>query len=165
MSCDANPFLRILSQGALRGDDRDALAKTLVGALKSAFPQASWAGIYWLQGRELVLGPYVGPATEHERIPAGQGVCGTAIAEDEDQLVEDVRKRSNYLACSASVRSEIVVLIRSAGRVIGQLDLDSEQVGGFSSDDHCVLKAVADSFGGLLAGVAFRGPTPSPSPA
>lgn len=140
-----------MSEGALRGDDRDALGKTLVTALKNAFPQASWAGIYWLQGRELVLGPSVGPATEHERIPVGQGVCGTAIVEDEDQLVEDVRKRSNYLACSASVRSEIVVLIRSAGRVIGQLDLDSEQVGGFSSNDHCVLRAVAGSFGGLLA--------------
>jgi len=151
MSCDATPFLRILSEGALRGDDRDALGTRLVSALKNAFPQASWVGIYWLQGRELVLGPYVGPATEHKRIPVGQGVCGTAIAEDEDQRVDDVRKRPNYLACSASVRSEIVVLIRSAGRVIGQFDLDSEQVGGFSDDDHCVLRAVAASLGGLLA--------------
>mgnify|MGYP003456864100 CR=1 FL=1 len=80
-------------------------------------------------------------------------VCGTAVAEDADQLVEDVRQRPNYLACSAKVRSEIVVLIRSAGRVVGQIDMDSERVAGFSADDACVLKAVADSFGGLLAGL------------
>lgn len=153
MSCDANPLLRILSAEALKGADRDGLAASVVRALKEAFPQASWVGIYWLQGQELVLGPYLGPTTEHTRIPVGQGVCGTAIAESEDQRVDDVRKRSNYLACSAHVRSEIVVLIRSAGQIIGQLDLDSEQVGGFTADDHCVLKAVADSFGGLWAGL------------
>jgi GAF domain-containing protein len=153
VSCDANPVLKILLAEALKGADREGLATSVVQALKQGFPQASWVGIYWLQGQELVLGPYLGPTTEHTRIPVGQGVCGTAVAEDEDQRVEDVRTRSNYLACSARVRSEIVVLIRSAGRVIGQLDLDSEQVGGFTADDHCVLKAVADSFGGLWAGL------------
>ena len=158
MGCDANPFLKILSAEALKGADRDSLAASVVGALKEAFPQASWVGIYWLRGQELVLGPYLGPTTEHTRIPVGQGVCGTAIALDEDQLVEDVRTRSNYLACSARVRSEIVVLIRSAGRVIGQLDLDSERVAGFTPDDHCVLKAVADSFGGLWAGLPATKP-------
>ena len=56
------------------------------------------------------------------------------------------------------MRSEIVVLIRSRGQVVGQLDLDSAQVGGFSGDDHCVLKAVADSFGGLLAALPASAP-------
>jgi L-methionine (R)-S-oxide reductase len=151
MSCEAGSLLKILGEVALQGGDRDALGQALVAGLKDAFPQASWVGIYWLQGQELVLGPYLGPPTEHDRIPIGVGVCGTAVAEDEDQVVDDVRKRANYLACSSTVRSEIVVLIRAGGRVVGQLDLDSEKVGGFSGDDHCVLKAVADSFGGLLA--------------
>lgn len=158
MGCDATPLLNALQQEALRSGDRDALARALVAALKESFPQASWAGIYWLQGRELVLGPYLGPPTEHQRIPVGVGVCGTAVSEDKDQLVTDVRERANYLACSSSVRSEIVVLIRARGQVVGQLDLDSERVGGFSGDDACVLKAVADAFGGLLAALPASHP-------
>jgi GAF domain-containing protein len=150
--------LKALGSEALRGGDRDALAKALVAALKEAYPQATWAGIYWLQGQELLLGPYLGPPTEHTRIPVGTGVCGTAIAEDADQVVADVRERANYLSCSPTVRSEIVTLIRSRGQVVGQIDMDSEQVGGFSGDDACVLKAVADSFGGLLASIPGSAP-------
>ena len=149
MRCDAGPLLRTLQKVALEGGDRDAMGRTLVKELRSTFPQASWVGIYWLEGQELVLGPYLGPPTEHTRIPVGVGVCGTAVAEDEDQIVDDVRQRPNYLACSAKVRSEIVVLIRGSRGVVGQLDLDSEEVAAFSEDDHCVLQAIANSFGGL----------------
>jgi L-methionine (R)-S-oxide reductase len=149
--CDATAILQHLSGAALSSGDRDSLAKALVDVLRQTYPQASWVGVYWLEGNELVLGPYVGPPTEHTRIPVGKGVCGTAIAEGADQLVPDVRERANYLACSAKVRSEVVVLIRARGQVVGQIDMDSEKVDGFSGDDACVLKAVADSFGGLLA--------------
>lgn len=158
MPCDATPLLRALSDEALRAGSRDSLAQALVKALKEAYPQASWVGIYWLHGQDLHLGPYLGPATEHTRIPVGTGVCGTAIAEDADQVVPDVRERANYLSCSAAVRSEIVVLIRSKGQVVGQIDMDSEQVGGFTGDDACVLRAVAGSFGGLLASLPASQP-------
>ena len=151
MPCDATAILKHLSGAALASGDRDSLAKALVEVLRQTYPQASWVGIYWLQGNELHLGPYVGPPTEHTKIAVGTGVCGTAVAEDADQVVDDVRERPNYLACSPNVRSEIVVLIRSRGQVVGQIDMDSEMIGGFSGDDACVLKAVADSFGGLLA--------------
>jgi L-methionine (R)-S-oxide reductase len=150
MPCDAGSLLKKLGAIARTGGDRDAMGRALVQDIKQAFPQASWAGIYWLEGQELVLGPYVGPATDHTRIPVGVGVCGTAVAQGEDQVVPDVRARANYLACSATVRSEIVVLVRAGGRIVGQLDLDSEKVDAFSADDHCVLKAIANSFGGLL---------------
>jgi GAF domain-containing protein len=114
-------------------------------------PQATWVGIYWLEGDELVLGPFEGPPTEHARIPVGRGVCGTAIAEDKDQVVTDVRQVENYLACSATTRSELVVLIRCMGKVVGQVDMDADTVGAFSAVDHCVVRAVADSFGGILS--------------
>jgi GAF domain-containing protein len=149
--CDATAILKSLSGAALLSRDRETLARALVDALRTTYPQASWVGIYWLQGSELHLGPYVGPPTEHTKIAVGTGVCGTAVAEDADQIVHDVRERPNYLACSPKVRSEVVVLIRARGQVVGQIDMDSEKVGGFSGDDACVLKAVADSFGGLLA--------------
>lgn len=158
MPCDATLLLQALTDEALRAGDRESLAKALVEALRRTYPQASWVGIYWLQGQELHLGPYVGPPTEHTRIPVGVGVCGTAIAEDQDQVVADVRERSNYLSCSPTVRSEIVTLIRSRGQVVGQIDMDSDKVGGFSGDDACVLKAVADSFGGLLAALPTSQP-------
>lgn len=150
MACDASEILKQLAARAQESRDPDQLGAALVSILRAQFPQASWVGIYWLRGRELQLGPFEGPATEHTRIAVGQGVCGTAVAEDRDQVIPDVRQLDNYLACSAAVRSEIVVLIRSRGRVIGQLDADSEQVDAFGPDDHCVLKAVADSFGGLV---------------
>lgn len=123
-----------------------------------AMPRASWVGIYWLEDDELALGPYVGAATDHTRIRVGQGVCGTAVLEDEDQAVEDVREIENYLACSATVRSEAVVLIRTMGEVVGVLDLDSAQVGAFGHVEVCILRAVADSFGGLLAAARQAAP-------
>ena len=151
MPCDASRILRALSDEAARTAERDDLGRAAVRALRDAFPQATWVGIYWLEGGELVLGPFEGPETEHTRIPVGSGVCGTAVAEDEDQLVDDVRTRDDYLACAPAVRSEMVALIRSQGAVVGQFDLDADTVGAFSGDDFCVLRAAADGFGGLLA--------------
>ena len=156
MACDASSILNAMQAHAAGTNDAsvidpEELGRVVVDAVKSAMPQASWVGIYWLRRGELVLGPYEGPATEHDRIPIGTGVCGTAVQEDKDQLIPDVREIDNYLACSADVRSELVVLIRSHGQIIGQIDLDANEVEAFSNDDFCVLRTVADGFGGLLA--------------
>jgi L-methionine (R)-S-oxide reductase len=148
---DAAPALAALAECASSPHDRDALARVAVREIGKALPQATWRGVYWLEGDHLVLGPYEGPATEHVRIPVGTGVCGTAVAEGRDQVVVDVRERENYLACSATVRSEIVVLVRSGRRVLGQLDLDSDRVGAFGEDDHRYLRMVAHALGALLA--------------
>ncbi|MDJ0974586.1 MAG: GAF domain-containing protein [Planctomycetota bacterium] len=150
MSCDASSVLSTLQAKAMETQEPDVLGTTLVEALTEELPQASWIGIYWLRGQELVLGPFRGPETEHTRIPVGTGVCGTAIATGEDQLVDDVREVENYLACAADVRSEMVVLIQSRGMVVGQIDLDANAVGAFDDDDLCVVRAIADGFGGLI---------------
>ncbi len=104
-----------------------------------------WVGIYWLEGDTLVLGPYVGPPTEHGRIPVGRGVCGTAVAENANQIVYDVRERANYLACNLETRSEIVVLIRDprTGAIVGQIDVDGTEVGAFDESDEAFLEAIA----------------------
>ena len=88
----------------------------LMQRLHDRLPHFHWVGVYWLKGNELVLGPYVGPPTEHVRIPVGRGVCGTAVAENMNQIIEDVRELDNYLACNLETRSEIVVLIRHPTR-------------------------------------------------
>jgi GAF domain-containing protein len=103
-----------------------------------------WCGIYRLEGDTLVLDEFVGAATDHSSIPVGRGVCGTAVAEGRNQIVEDVRERSNYLACSIQTRSEIVVLIRREGVVLGQIDVDGHRVGAFDSTDEQMLERVAD---------------------
>lgn len=111
--------------------------------IQAHLPKYEWVGVYVLRGETLELGPYVGAATEHTHIDVGQGVCGTAVAEGRNQVIEDVREVANYLACSASVRSEIVVLIRHEGRIVGQVDADCDAVGAFGAQDEVYLEQVA----------------------
>ncbi len=151
---DASKVLAELSACVQCQESVEALATRAVKAIHESLPQAGWTGIYWLEGDVLQLGPYIGPPTDHVRIPVGTGVCGTAVAEDKDQVVADVRTRENYLACTAATRSEIVVLIRSGGKVLGQIDIDSDQVNAFSPSDHGFLRMVAGALGSLLPLVA-----------
>ena len=108
-----------------------------------------WVGVYVLRGDTLVLGPYAGPTTDHTRIPVGRGVCGTAVAEGRNQIIDDVRQITNYLACNLETRSEIVVLINdpSDGDIIGQIDVDGSQVAAFGKAEEAFLMQV----GALIA--------------
>ena len=103
-----------------------------------------------LQGSELVLEAFTGRATEHVRIPVGMGVCGTAIATGQDQLVPDVTAIGNYLACNADTRSELVVLIRRGATILGQIDIDSDVPAGFTAAHHAAVKQVTDALAVLL---------------
>jgi GAF domain-containing protein len=104
----------------------------------------SWVGIYLVDGDDLVLGPWRGPqATEHVRIPVGQGVCGAAAARGETEIVDDVNADPRYLACFPSTRSEIVVPIVHNGRVVGEIDIDSDQPAAFGAEDRELLERVA----------------------
>ena len=148
---DAAPILSALGERAQTTRDREELGRVAVESISKALAKANWVGIYWLEGDTLVLGPYIGAPTEHVRIPVGSGVCGTAVSEDADQVVDDVTKRANYLACSAGTRSEIVVLIRACGKVVGQFDLDSDEPGAFTGDDHCFLAMAAAALASLIS--------------
>ncbi len=133
--------------GALKAV-RDRLSRggveAVVAYLAEAFPHYSWVGIYWVEGGDLVLGPWAGPrATEHTRIPIGTGICGAAAATGRTEVVDDVSQDPRYLACFPSTRSEIVVPIRRAGRVIGEIDIDSDRPAAFGPDDRRFLEAVA----------------------
>jgi len=105
----------------------------------------SWVGIYLTEGDELVLGPWRGPqATEHVRIPIGEGICGAAAASGETEVVDDVDSDPRYLSCFVSTRSEIVVPISLEGRVIGEIDIDSDEPAAFREDDRVFLERVAE---------------------
>ena len=88
----------------------------------------NWTGFYLADPNEermLELGPYVGEATDHTRIPYGTGICGQAAETLETFVVQDVSQATNYLACSMDVKSEIVVPIMKGNEFIGELDIDS----------------------------------------
>jgi putative methionine-R-sulfoxide reductase with GAF domain len=78
-----------------------------------------------------------------EKQSIGEGVCGAAVADERNQIVEDVREVENYLACSIHTRSELVVLIRDAGRIVGEFDIDSDTVGAFIQEDEALLDEMA----------------------
>ncbi len=112
----------------------------VVQRLRSRMPRWDWVGIYFLVEDTLVLGPYAGEPTEHVSIPVGVGVCGTAVAQDANITIDDVRSAQNYLACSLATRSELVVLIRDRGEVVGQFDIDSDHAQAFRRQDEMLLE-------------------------
>ncbi|MBI3287547.1 MAG: GAF domain-containing protein [Chloroflexi bacterium] len=119
-------------------------AATVIDYLHDHFDHHSWVGIYWVRGQDLVLGPWKGPqATEHTRIPIGTGVCGAAAASGMTEVVDDVSKDARYLACFPSTKSEIVVPIIADGRVLGEIDIDSDRLAAFTPEDREFLEGVA----------------------
>ena len=80
----------------------------------------------------------------------GEGVCGAAVADERNQIVEDVREVENYLACSIHTCSELVVLIRDAGRIVDEFDIDSDTVGALIQEDEALLDAMAALISGRV---------------
>lgn len=105
-------------------------------------PQLNWAGFYRMVDGELVLGPFQGKAA-CIRIPLGQGVCGTAAASGETQLVPDVHAFPGHIACDAASASELVVPVKRGGQVIAVIDLDSPVLNRFDADDAAGIEALA----------------------
>ena len=103
-----------------------------------------WVGFYFRNGEkeELVLGPYAGEATDHTLIPFGKGICGQVAVSNKNFVVPDVTAQDNYIACSMTVKSEIVVPLFVDGNNIGQIDIDSEILDAFTELDERFLEFV-----------------------
>ncbi|TMP76513.1 GAF domain-containing protein [Pseudoalteromonas sp. S1608] len=110
--------------------------------LFTSLEDVNWAGFYFMDSpSELVLGPFQGnPACI--RIPVGKGVCGTAAATEQTQLISDVHAFEGHIACDAASNSEIVVPIMKNGSVFAVLDIDSPSIGRFDTDDQAGLEAL-----------------------
>lgn len=134
----------------------DEVLDGVVRLVHEAHPGWDWSGIYLMVNGALVIGPFAGAdeAPEHSRIEVGDGVCGTAVAENTNQLVRDVRELDNYLACSLHTRSELVVLIRHNGDIVGQFDIDSDTVSAFTKEDEQLLEEVAELIASRVASLA-----------
>jgi len=126
----------------------ESVAEATVARLRAEQPPFDWVGVYWVRGDELVLGPFVGPPTEHTRIPIGQGVCGSVAATGATEVVPDVRVRPGHIACSIHTRSEAVAPIVRDGRVVGVLDVDSDTPDAFGEDE---VRLIEEAAGALAA--------------
>ena len=138
-------------RGAFARDaGREELLRTAAEKIQAAGPPYTSVYLYMLHGEELVLEAFAGRETDHTRIPVGKGVCGTAVATGQDQNVPDVRAVENYLACNTWTRSELVVLIRRGERILGQIDVDSDEPDPFRPEEEAEVRRVADALGVLL---------------
>lgn len=133
--------------------NRDALLSAVCSTLADRVTTYDWVGFYLVdptRERELILGPFVGAPTEHTRIKFGQGICGQAAEREHTFVIQDVSAETNYLSCSAHVKSEIVVPILRDGLVIGELDIDSHTLAPFTPADRAVLEKIAALVAPLL---------------
>ena len=112
----------------------------IAAALKEQF-NWFWVGFYWVIEDELVLGPFQGPVA-CTRIKKGRGVCGTAWEKACTILVDDVEKFPGHIACSSLSKSEIVVPVFKAGKVLGVLDVDSSELSQFDATDQVYLEKI-----------------------
>ena len=135
-----------------KGVDGETANRALYAYRRSMTAGAPYTSVYMymLHGDDLVLEAYAGRETEHTRIAVGHGVCGTAVATGEDQIVGDVQAVGNYIACNLWTKSELVVLIRRGELILGQIDVDSDQPDPFTDDEVAAVRAVADGLAILL---------------
>ena len=124
----------------------DALLRKAVRSIDEADDRFNWVGVYLLKEaeQELWLHNYMGPGTDHAKIPVGTGVCGRAVAERTNLNIADVSVEENFLMCSPDTQSELVVLIRAGEDIFGQIDIDSDDQAAFTEEDEMALISIAD---------------------
>jgi len=131
----------ILSQDSATRDEK---LLQICQLLESNIDYYTWVGFYFAnhETQTLHLGPYVGAPTDHTIIPFGKGICGQVAVSNENFVVPDVQAQDNYIACSFTVKSEIVVPLFVNGENIGQIDIDSNVLDPFTAEDERFLEFV-----------------------
>lgn len=134
---------KILNRDVTRDEKLFAICELLADEI----PTFNWVGFYMAdpEGKnELVLGPFVGEATDHTRIPFGKGICGQVALSNETYVSQDVHSEENYLACSMDVKSEIVVPVMKDNTFVAQLDIDSHTKNSITSAQRELLEEICD---------------------
>jgi L-methionine (R)-S-oxide reductase len=121
--------------------------------LEAQIDYYNWVGFYFINGdkQELKLGPYVGEPTDHTIIPFGKGICGQVAVSNQNFVVRDVAAQDNYIACSITVKAEIVIPIFVNGKNIGQIDIDSNTPDPFTEADERFLEYVCNEVALILS--------------
>ena len=123
---------------------RDEKLQNICQFLSDSISYYNWVGFYFAnhETQTLHLGPYVGAETDHTVIPFGKGICGQVAVSNNNFVVPDVAAQDNYIACSFTVKSEIVVPLFVNGENIGQIDIDSHVIDPFTEEDERFLEFV-----------------------
>jgi len=147
------PYQLLLKQvqALLEGEnDLVANAANLSSLLYHNLDNVNWVGFYFLKAEELVLGPFSGqPACT--RIAVGQGVCGTAYAQQATQVVDDVHAFDGHIACDVASESEIVVPFNTT-EVQGVFDIDSPVKARFGNQEKAFFETVVMRFSESISG-------------
>ena len=141
---EVEQHLRAILEGE---PDPVAAMATVACELHHAFDYFHWTGFYRRRGEQLVVGPYQG-GHGCLRIDLSRGICGAAARTGRTQLVKDVSKRPEHIACSSSTRSELVVPVRAPdGAVVAVLDIDSDEPAAFGPEDAEAIERLCDWLG------------------
>ena len=137
---------------AKENTSRDEKLLAICQLLADAVEYYNWVGYYFAnhEAKTLHLGPYVGAETDHTIIPFGKGICGQVAVSNSNFVVPDVAAQDNYIACSFTVKSEIVVPLFVNGINIGQIDIDSHVLDPFTEADERFLEFVKQEVGRLF---------------
>ncbi len=131
----------ILAQEQLSVEHR---LEEICNVLRDNISYYNWVGFYFKNGdkNELKLSSYAGEPTDHTIIPFGKGICGQVAESNNNFVVPDVNAQDNYIACSITVKAEIVVPLFVNGENIGQIDIDSNTIDPFTDKDERFLEFV-----------------------
>jgi len=145
-----NYILEQFTRLSAESEDLTAILANTSALIKMELPLINWAGFYLMKNGGLALGPFQGkPAVVH--IPLGKGVCGTAAQSLIPQVIADVKRCENHIACDIASASEIVVPIFMNGNLFGVIDIDSPVPARFNGEDLEGLTALADRIGQITA--------------
>ena len=120
--------------------------------MSSSVDHYNWVGFYIVDdsGTNLILGPYVGAATDHVKIAFGKGICGQVAVSEMSRIIQDVSLEDNYLSCSSNVQSEVVFPVMKDGKFIAELDIDSHATSPFTARDTELLEAICEKLASLF---------------
>ncbi|MBA4744832.1 MAG: GAF domain-containing protein [Muricauda sp.] len=130
----------------------DARLGEICELLRNNVDYYDWVGFYFKNGdkAELKLGPYAGTPTDHTIIPFGKGICGQVAVSNQNFVVPDVAAQDNYIACSITVKAEIVVPLFVNGENVGQIDIDSNTPDPFTEEDERFLEFINQNVAEIL---------------
>lgn len=146
----ADSIVKALHGAFCHDTSRQDLLQMAATRIHETGPPYTGVYMYMLHGDKLELEAFDGRPTEHTSIPVGKGICGRAVAEQQDLNVSDVNADGDYLACSIETKAELVVLIRRHDEILGQIDVDSDVLNGFTEAEERATREIADALAALL---------------
>ena len=150
---EPNDVLKELQDLRDEGFLSDTLLRRVVKTTAASDDRFDWVGVYLVNPEENVvwLHNYVGRPTTHSKIPIGEGICGTAVANWEDVNVPDVSAVEHYIECYRRTKSEMVVLIRGSDEIFGLVNIESRTEKAFTDEDSAAIQTLADKVAEQLA--------------